>query len=612
MNYFLLTISYLLDVLLLIMLIILIVGIFQLIKSMRQELTFIEKLKITPGLITKKPEDVFSKYAARDNQGTHITSFHKHKSLSKLIKGLLASTISFLMLKLIIVSLIFFQIPRPSEASPKYYSALYQAATYTAFAKGTYTMTQWNSDGIDLQAGQLTGNYISMPIGNNNAESQWKNLSFKTDKNYNARPANPANTIALWNLDSPDKCTSSKYACQMQDVESVEGIYNSKGYYFDGWKGNAKIEENISPSGSFTIAAWFNSDVLIYNGSHDQNYVIFAKGYGDYACSNPYTPRYQLYFGIKRGNLSLIYWLDKNQDHWVMAQNNKFNFVPHRWYHVAGVYDDKNKTLKLYIDGIEQFNIFQKWDNTKVTAGPNLKESMPSWIGGSAYKWMDCEEKPIDVFKGAIDEVLIVNSAMNVLDIRNLVNASGKILFQVRVGNTLPLNGPFYGPGGSQTLFFSNPKNNDLNFLPPTKYLQYISYFERPNTNFNPKLNNVIIDYLTIENPDIKIATAEKTSVVEINNDTASLNRNLDKEREGIDYFIKFFKTKPVTSADWLFVNMIAYGQITQRDLLLEQKAIVAFVKYFKRLPVSDLDWKIIKALAYTEKGKQLMESLVK
>lgn len=605
MTYFLLTISYLLDVLLLIMLIILIVGIFQLIKSLHQELSLLEKLKITPGLIAKRPEDTFGQFAAKDKQGTFLTSYHKHKSLSKLIRGLLAGTLSFITLKFIIVSLIFLQIPRPSEASPKYYSALYQAASYNAFAKGTFTLTQWNADSIELQAGQLTGNYISAPIGDNNAESQWRNLSFKTDRNYNVRPDNPSNTIALWNLDSSDKCTTTNYTCKLERIELIDGLYNTKAYHFDGWKSKAKIEQNITPSGSFTIAAWINPDVLFLNGSEDQNYIIFAKGYGDYTAKTPYGMKYQLYFGFKKGMLSLIYWPDSNQDHWVMVQNTKFNFIAHRWYHVAGVYDDKNKTMKLFIDGIEQYNFFQKWDGTKITTGPNLKENLPSWLGSSAYKWMDGEEKTINVFKGSIDEILLTNTAMALLDIRNLVNASGIIQFQVRTGNTLPLNGPFIGPGNSQIAYFSNQKNNDLSFLAPTKYLQYIAFFSRPNTNFNPKLSNVIVDYLSTSAPDLKIATSQSVTT------ETNTPRDLEKEKEAIGLFTKYFKTKPVSSADWIFVNTIAYGKISQRDLLLEQKALAGFVKYYGRLPASDLDWRIIKALAYTEKGAILLKTWI-
>jgi hypothetical protein len=603
MTYFLLTISYLLDVILLIMLIILIIGIFQLSKTLRKENSLIEKLKMTPSLIIDKPENTFDRFAAKDEQGTYLTSYHKHKSTLKLIKRLIAGTFGFLTIKLVIVSLIFFQIPRPSEAAPKYYSVLYQASSFNTFAKGTYTMTQWDNDGVDLQAGQLTGNYISTPLGDGIATNQWKNLSFQADKNYNIRPANPASTIALWNLDDIGKCTISNYTCKTQGVDLTEGLYNTKAYHFDGYRAKVKIEQNVSPTGSFTIAAWINPDVLFLNGSEDQNFIIFAKGYGDYSIKTPYTLKYQLYFGIKEGSLSLIYWPTSNQDHWVMAQNTKYSFAPHRWYHVAGVYDDKNKTLKLYIDGIEQYNVSAKWDGTKINVAPNLKDPLPSWIGGSAYKWMDGEEKTVDVFKGSLDEVMLANTAMNILDIRNLVNTSGEVVFQVRTGDVLPLNGPFFGPGNNQATFFTNPKNNDLGFLTQTKYLQYISYIERPNTNFNPKLNNVIIDYLTVNDPGLKIATTQT------NTNTATPSRDLNKEKEGIAIFIKFFKTAPKTESDWLFVNIVAYGQVSQRDLFLEQKALAGFVKFYKKLPSSDLDWRIIKALAYTDKGAQLLKT---
>jgi hypothetical protein len=609
MIYTLLTISYLLDIILFILLIILIIGVFQLLGTVRKEYGLIEKLKIAPGLIAKNPRNSFEQLAAKNKDGTYLISFYKHKSLNIFIRRLIVGALGFLGLKLIIVSLIFLQVPRLGEAQPKFYSALYQTNNYESFSKGTFTLTQWDNDGINLQAGQLDGNYISTPIGNGISTNQWKNLSYKTEVVYGLAPT-IQNLISLWSFDSLTKCTESKYSCKPELVNLTEGVYNTKAYRFDGFKSRVKIDQNVSPSGSFTIAAWIKPDQATLNGSEDQNYTIFAKAYGDYTAKPPYALKYQLFFGIKNGSLSLIYWPDANQDHWVMVQNSKYNFAANHWYHVAGVYDDKNKTLKLYIDGIEQFDIMADYDdksknsiNSKIHYYPNFKENLPSWIGGLAYKWMDGEEKPINVFKGSIDHVALANSALSILDIRNLITASGTVSFQVRTGDSLPLSGPFVGPKGDPTNYFYNPKANDLTFLAPSKYLQFICLIKRPNTNFNPKLNNVFVDYLTTEESNLKIAT---TNAVDAKQNPT---RDLAKEREAIGLFYKFFKALPQNSNDWQFVNILAYGRIEKRDLTLEQKALTAFVKHYKRLPSSDLDWRIIKALAYCSKGTTLMKS---
>ncbi|MDD5340848.1 MAG: LamG domain-containing protein [Patescibacteria group bacterium] len=605
MNYLLLIISNLLDLILLILLIVLIIGIFQLTKSLKREYGLIQKLRVAPKLIAAKPDKIFEQHVDRDLNGTFLASYNKHKESSKLIKRLMAGTAAFLAIKLVVVSLIFLQIPKPSDAQSKYYSALYMASTFNTFTKGTYTLAQWDNDGIDLKPGQLDGNYISVPIGSANAISQWKNLSFKTDRPYGQAPI-LKNLIATWPLNSLNQCAEakSKYTCAVQDVVLADGIYETDAYRFDGFRSTVKIEQNVSPAGSFTVAAWIRPAQFILNGNENQNYTIFAKAYGDYTAKTPYAFRYQLFFGIRNGSLTLQYWSDTNPEHWVKVQNNKFNFDADRWYHVAGIYDATNKSLELYIDGIEQSNVLIDYDGGKIDHAPNFKENLPSWIGSSAFRWTDGQEKSVDVFNGTIDHVVLANSVMPLNDIRNLVYSAGRIIFQVRTGDTLPLNGIFFGPKGDPTQFFTNSTANDLSFLPSSKYLQYMCYLSRPDTNFNPKLVNIYIDYLTMEQEsDFQIS-----SVNGVNNGS-NISRDPVKEKEANDLFYKFFGYKPKSEADQQFVNLLAYGQVSSRNLTLEQSGLSAFVKHYKRLPKSDLDWRLVRALAYCPKGTELLNA---
>jgi len=606
MIYFLFTLSYLLDIILLILLVILILGVWQLIKSLGQDFKLLEKIKIVPKIISEKPAVTFNQYAQKNQTGTYTVSYDQHKKINMLIKRLIGSLFGFITIKLFIISLIFLNIPRPSEAQPNFYSAFYQINNHSSYSQGTATLTEWDENGITLSAGQNSGNYVSAPIGNGKNLNQWKSLSWEMDNSYNQKPEYPSSTIAVWDLDSLANCTSEKYSaykCQTSNVMETQGIYNSSAYNFDGFKSKVKIPQNLNFSGSFTIGAWIKPNINLLNGSEEQNFTILAKGYGDYLDKNPYEFRYNFFFGFKNGSLSLIFWSDTNKEHWVEAKNTKYNFVAPNWYHVAGVYDDKAKTLKLYIDGIEQTSVVADYDGDKIDHSFYNKDNFPSWLGSSAYRWQDNEEKLINVFDGAIDEVFVANSALDILDIRKLVNQSGVITFQVRTGDTLPLSSDFFGPNNDQTAYFTQPQNNDLSFLSPSKYLQFIFYFYRPNTNFKPKLKSAILEYIVPEEADLRIALQANES------NNTQLTRNLDKERQGIALFINFFKTKPISDLDWQFVNLVAYNNIEQRDLVKEQTAITAFVKKMKRLPKSDLDWGIIRALAYCSKGQTLLAS---
>ena len=604
MLYLLFTISFLLDVIILILAILISFSLWQILKSLGHGYNLFEKIKITPDIIVDKSSISFDKYAKKDNNGTFQISFNKHRELSSQIKKFVKGTIGFLTIKLIILALIFLNIPRPGAGQnpPQMVSAFLQASSYTDFAKGTFKMTQWDDDGLTLQAGQLYGSYISQPIGDGKSINQWKNLSWTMDGNYNQRPDYPKGTLAAWTLDGLDNCaaaTFKNYKCETSRLELTKGLYNSNAYKLDGFLSKAKVSQNLTFSGSFTISAWINPSVNIINGSEDQNYVILAKAFGDYMDKKPYELRYDYYFGIKNGSLALIFWPDSNKDHWVMAKNTKFNFAPGDWYHVAGVFDDKAKTIKLYIDGVEQTTMSADYDGGKINYSPNTKDNFPTWIGSVGYRWLGNEEKIINVFNGSIDEVFITNTVMGILDIRNLVKQASEITLAVRTGDVLPLGGDFFGPDSKRTVYFTNPKVNDLNFLSSSKYLQYIVFFSRPNTGVEPKITNVAVDYLTTAEPNLKTALQDNSANANLN---LNQPRNPIKEKQAADLFLKFFNKKPVSDTDNKIVSIIAYNQDpVQRDLTKERGALKVFVNKMKRLPKTDLDWGVIKALAYPQ-----------
>ncbi len=594
--------SYLLDILILILLIILIFALSQLLKSLGQQYNLLQKLKIAPELIVKKPAISFDKYAKKNKNGTYLQSYDQHKKANKLIKRIIQSTLVFLILKIIII-LVILNIPRPGEAQPEI--SQHQAADYSSFSQGTHNLTVWE-DGLTLQAGQSFANYISQPIGDSEKKTQWKNLSWQTDQIYGKKPSLPQETIARWSFDSLENCSITNHKCQIDNIDSVNGIYNSSAYYFKNSESKVKIPQNIAFNGSFTVSAWIKPEVNILNGNEHQDYVILAKGYGDYLADNPYGLKYSYFFGFENGSLTFKFWPDDNEDSWVVVKNTDFDFNANRWYQIATTYDNQNKNLKLYIDSFEYTSLVKDYDGGKINHSPNIQKNYPTWIGSAGYLWLDNEEKTTNTFEGVIDEVYLINKSLNIMEIRNLMTRAAEIFFQVRTGNSLPLTGNFVGPGNKTTSYFTNSEKNDLNFLPASRYLQYIAYIFRPNTNFKPKILSIHLDYMPLEQKDENLQIAAETKKQD---NRSNIQRDLNLEKKAIDLYVDFFRQLPATDLDWQFVNMIAYQRLEKRDLNKENQALNAFIAYMQNLPATKIDWGIVKALAYTLKGEILLEN---
>ncbi|MCX6744840.1 MAG: hypothetical protein NTX82_04925 [Candidatus Parcubacteria bacterium] len=610
MLYYLFTIAYILDAFLLALLIVFIVLIIKLLKTLGQNFTLREKMRLIPIFLTKHSHYAFLHHAKKNDQGTYQAPFHKYTKLNITLKHLMHGALGFLMLKIIITGLIFWYIPKPTEAQPT--RLTYNDKGFTSFSAGSYKLTQFENDAIFIAPGSYSGNYISQSIGDGKAEYNWQSLSWEADRVYNKRPDYPTGKIAVWSLDSLEYCSDSlsrTYNCKIKNIALTNGLYQTKAYYFDGENSKAKIEANLSFKDSFTIGTWvkFDEDILV--GSAEQNYIFLGKGYGDYYIKkNPYQLKYNYYFGILDGALTFKYWSDDNPLHWGLVKDTNNNFTANRWYHLAVSFDSKTKSFKVFIDGIDHTEVVTDYDEGALNHFPNTGVNLPTWIGGIGYLWMDNEEKMVNVMKGTLDELFITNTAMNVLDLRKIINQSGEIYFQIRTSNTLPLVGNFWGPGGRLDTYFTQNQTDNLKFAPASKYLQYIAFFSRPITNFNPKLYSVTVEYSDgkiEQEQDLKISL----STIQTN---ASSSRNITLEKEALGFYISIFKSLPQSDQDWQFINLFAYNKNYQRDLSQEQKAITAFNKFYKKLPQSSLDWSIIRVLSYSVKGQTLMANWLK
>lgn len=150
---------------------------------------------------------------------------------------------------------------------------------------------------------------------------------------------------------------------------------------------------NLSLTGDVTLAAWINPDDVTSHSGH-----ILGKWDGA-------NESYQL---IKVDDEIRMY-IDSSSNY---QTTDAANLAIDTWYHVAGVYDASEQTIKLYVNGVEQVS---------TTTG-----TIPASIGDDAGEFTigaeDSGGTPTNFFDGHIDEARVYKRALPAGDIAKLYN----------------------------------------------------------------------------------------------------------------------------------------------------------------------------------------------
>ena len=151
-----------------------------------------------------------------------------------------------------------------------------------------------------------------------------------------------------------------------------------------------------------------------------------------------------------------------------------------QWSHIAGVYD--GSTMRLIVNG-------------KIRA-----VALPVGVANSANPFrIGLDYGGSAGLPGRIDEVALHNRALLDEEVRDHYRAGSVTLkFQCRSGNSLPLTGPFLGPGGSTTNYFNQPLGSDLvGHIPPGRFFQYKAYLGTIDYSEPPVLRGMRINVLS-------------------------------------------------------------------------------------------------------------------
>jgi len=149
------------------------------------------------------------------------------------------------------------------------------------------------------------------------------------------------------------------------------------------------------------------------------------------------------------------------------------------WNHVALVYDRNagSAQQKLYVNGTLA-STASFTDSVRVGTAPLV-------LGKR--------------FSGKIDEVAIFDRALSPTEIADHYRrGAAGLKFQVRSGSTDPPSGPFVGPDGTSSSYYSELSNTGVGLpslamtgVAPGRFFQYRAYLETDDLSFSPELESV-------------------------------------------------------------------------------------------------------------------------
>ncbi len=143
--------------------------------------------------------------------------------------------------------------------------------------------------------------------------------------------------------------------------------------------------EELSLTEEYTLAAWIYKHSL---SSYDQ---AFNKG------SSGFDSNY--FFGTVDRDLTFGFY----RSGWVEFKTTGLNLQTYTWYHIAGIFDNANNNVRLYLNGVEVLNETTTQEPLSNTGTVRLGN--PQWSSN---------------FHGALDDVRIYNRALDPSEIAQL------------------------------------------------------------------------------------------------------------------------------------------------------------------------------------------------
>lgn len=217
--------------------------------------------------------------------------------------------------------------------------------------------------------------------------------------------------------------------CAEDDVQISMGN-GCNGIDFDGINDNITFDDNYNFNSEFSIELWVKPNSIVGNQSiiskRDLN--DFSTGYDLKLVNNTLSFNWN-----NSGTISSPYALETN-----------------RWYHTAITYDGTN--YRLYIDGIEintEIGDLPTTNNFDCIAGAMSQSTTPPYY-------------PINYFNGWLDELRIWNTALTLVQIRQMMNQEIQVNGTAVRGSTVPLDISGLNWGEDLTGYYQMNQNTDI------------------------------------------------------------------------------------------------------------------------------------------------------
>ncbi len=306
---------------------------------------------------------------------------------------------------------------------------------------------------LPLASGIYTGSIIDA-----GEEAEWDNISWAATEL--GEMAGNQNTILLYHLNeesggitdsSGNNNTGTAIGSIGHNPEGrFKGALEFNDSYLDAGNSSALMPEQM------TISAWAKAKEL--PGKTERSGMI-SKGRGNS------IEGYELHIQNKTDNRICLEIGKKKAC-------SKETAEPDRWYHIAGTYD--GTTMSLYIDGELQNSTI-----SSLTAN-----NLPLYIGKR-------QDKEKSSFKGAMDEIAILNRALDEQEVKALYKR-GILSMNLSVRNC---DSPECNNSSWQMINGSSPQTLAI---PNSRYLQYKIESSTENPEYRVDVHNLTIGYHTI------------------------------------------------------------------------------------------------------------------
>ncbi len=370
------------------------------------------------------------------------------------------------------------------------------------FDDGVYAQTEYDTDYVQLSAGQTSGTYTSS-VKDAIVTVDWQTIEWTPDRPVGKELPDNKQTETAYSEGNVDM-TNNRLLLHLDETSGViqdssgEGnngtdnggiIYAQTGKFnsaieFDGIDDYIQMNDDMdlvfgTGNNAWTYTGWINPSVLnTAQSNHLTQNVFMAKA------SDPSNDNLEI--GVTTAN-NLHVYIDTDVND-AYADFGGGELTTGSWHFVAVRYD--SGTVDVWLDGTN-------YQNTTTWAGSNNLDGAtgsPVTIGATTH---------IDTFfNGFIDELAIFDRALTDTEVTDIFKRGLENLrFQVRSCDDSSCSGEaFIGPDGTGSTYYSELSNGSLGLpvLPLTnvdsnRFFQYKSYFNTDDSAYSPKLYDVSI-----------------------------------------------------------------------------------------------------------------------